>query len=94
MPALIKSFATCFEHLQTIKFPPQQRGLTERFTVFHFPAANDNKSKFRRQREGLFRRIKEFNIIQSFNIIHPSWVALQAEQVSPSWPHTSGVHFY
>lgn len=41
MPALIKSFATSFEHLQTIKFPPQQRGLTERFTVFHFPAAND-----------------------------------------------------
>lgn len=41
VPALIKSFATCFEHLQTIKFPPQQLGLTERFTVFHFPAAND-----------------------------------------------------
>lgn len=91
MPALIKSFATSFEHLQTIKFLPQQRG----FTVFHSPAANDNKSKFRRQREGLFRRIKGFNIIQSFNIIHPSWAALQAgEQVSPSWPHTSGVHFY
>lgn len=84
VPVFIKSFSTDFELPLNNKAPSSAAWFNgEIYCISILLLQSDNEAKLRSQRESLFRRI------QGFNVIHPTWIALQAgEQVGPSWTFT------